>query len=150
MRLIGAASIVFVSAVGLAASGHEHQVQNKDGQAIFRYDTFGDEQFWTDVLRMHEVIPTVPPETALAGLKVDADALPADVVAGVRSGDIADGSGGHGRVVTPECRRRREGNVQRLGRLTRVGVTCALCHSSVDDSFARHWQSGSTAGPIRT
>ena len=89
MRLIGLASIVFVSAVGLAASGHEDQARNKDGQAIFRYDTFGDEQFWTDALRMHEVIPTVPPETALAvGLKVDADALPADVVAGVRSGDI--------------------------------------------------------------
>jgi hypothetical protein len=71
MRLIGLASIVFVSAVGLAASGF------KDGRAIFRYDTFGDEQFWTDVLRMHEVIPTVRPETALAvGLKVDADALP--------------------------------------------------------------------------
>src|SRR6185436_6422715 len=77
------ASIVFVSAVGLAASGF------KDGQAIFRYDTFGDEQLWTDVLRMHEVIPTVPPETALAvGLKVDADALPPEVVAGVQSGDL--------------------------------------------------------------
>ena len=48
-----------------------------DGQAIFRFDTFGDEQFWTDVLRMHEVVPSVTPATALAvGLKVDADALP--------------------------------------------------------------------------
>ena len=51
--------------------------KHRDGQAIFRYDTFGDEQLWTDVLRMHEVIATVPPATALAvGLKVDVEALP--------------------------------------------------------------------------
>src|SRR5436190_1136444 len=82
MRLIGVASIVFVSAVAVAASG-------PDGQAIFRFDTFGDEQLWTDVLRMHEVLPTVSPETALAvGLKLDADALPPEVVAGVQSGDL--------------------------------------------------------------
>ena len=45
--------------------------------ADLRYDTFGDEQLWTDVLRMHEVIATVAPATALAvGLKVDVEALP--------------------------------------------------------------------------
>ena len=55
----------------MAAQNHRR------GQAIFRYDTFGDEQLWTDVLRMHEVIATVPPATALAvGLKVDVEALP--------------------------------------------------------------------------
>jgi hypothetical protein len=47
------------------------------GQRIFRYDTFGDEQLWTDVLRMHEIVSKVPPATALAvGLKVDVEALP--------------------------------------------------------------------------
>jgi hypothetical protein len=51
-------------------------------QAIFRFDTFGDEQLWTDVLRMHEAVAKVDPATALSvGLKVDVDALPADVVA---------------------------------------------------------------------
>ena len=137
MRLIGAASIVFVSVIGLAASRQELDVQNKDGRAIFRFDTFGDEQFWTDVLRMHEVIPTVDPLTALAvGLKVDADALPAEVVAGVRSGDIKLTDP----AVTVELIRLNavvgvKGTVND-GQLTRVGVTCALCHSSVDDSFA--------------
>jgi hypothetical protein len=64
-----------------STSGGEHATPHRDGQAIFRFDTFGDEQFWTDVLRMHEVLPSVDPATALAaGLKVDADALPADVV----------------------------------------------------------------------
>src|SRR5690349_18473648 len=55
------------------------------GKSIFRFDTFGDETFWTDTLRMHEVIRTsVSPLTALGvGLKVDADALPAAVKAGI-------------------------------------------------------------------
>src|SRR6185436_19285178 len=138
MRLIGAASIVFVSAISLAASGHELQPQNKDGRAIFRYDTFGDEQLWTDVLRMHEVIPTVDPKTALAvGLKVDVDALPNSVVAALKAGkiDLTDPA------VTVELLRLNavvgvKGSVNGSGQLTRVGITCALCHSSVDDSFA--------------
>ena len=47
------------------------------GQSIFRFDTFGDEQLWTGMLRMHEAISRVPPATALAvGLKVDVEALP--------------------------------------------------------------------------
>ena len=61
----------------------------KDGRQIFRYDTFGDEQLWTDVLRMHEVIATVPPATALAvGLKVDVEALPRGVIAALQAGQV--------------------------------------------------------------
>ena len=138
MRLIGAASIVFVSAISLAASGHEFEDQHKDGRDIFRHDTFGDEQLWTDVLRMHEVIPTVDPKTALAvGLKVDVDALPNSVVAALKAGkiDLTDPA------VTVELLRLNavvgvKGSVNGSGQLTRVGITCALCHSSVDNSFA--------------
>jgi len=112
------------------------------GQDIFRNDTFGDETFWTDTLRMNEVIPTVPPMKALAvGLKVDAEALPAEVVAGVQSGAIrlTDPAttvalvklnavvGVHGTVEA----------VNGTDTLTRVGITCALCHSTVDDSFTK-------------
>src|SRR5688500_20251367 len=44
-----------------------------DGQCIFRHDTFGDEQLWTDVLRLHELAQSISPKTALSvGLKVDA------------------------------------------------------------------------------
>lgn len=78
MRLIGAVSIVFILAMALAVSGvppgaraeqttaHSEQgrAARQDGQAIFRFDTFGDEQLWTDVLRMHEVIPTIDPAYA--------------------------------------------------------------------------------------
>src|SRR5256714_6935863 len=60
------------------------------GRDIFRFETFGDEAKWTDVLRMHEVIAAaVDPTTALSiGLKVDADALPQSVKDGIASGAV--------------------------------------------------------------
>src|SRR5919202_5684409 len=70
----------------------------KEGKHIFRYDTFGDEDFWSGVLHIDKAIagannggfgPGVSPKTALAvGLKVDAEALPPDVVAGIQSGKV--------------------------------------------------------------
>src|SRR5213593_4032656 len=153
MRLIAAASIVFILAMAFAisgfapatraeedtlASGREGEPHHPDGQAIFRFDTFGDEQLWTDVLRMHEVVATVDPATALAvGIKVDVDALPAEVVAALRAGEVDLTNP----AVTVELLRRNavvgvKGTVNEAGELTKVGVTCALCHSSVDDSFA--------------
>ena len=61
------------------------------GKDIFRHETFGDETTWTDVLKMNEVIEAaVDPTTALSvGLKVDASALPAAVVAGIQNGSIS-------------------------------------------------------------
>jgi hypothetical protein len=107
------------------------------GRRIFRHDTFGDEQLWTGVLRMHEVIETVPPATALSvGLKVDVEALPAEVIAALRAGqvDLNDPA------VTVELLRLNavvgvRGSVNDSGQLTSIGITCALCHSSVDDSL---------------
>ena len=109
----------------------------KEGRQIFRYDTFGDEQLWTDVLRMHEVIATVPPATALAvGLKVDVEALPREIIAALKAGqvDLANPA------VTIELLRLNavvgvQGKVNDTGRLTSVGITCALCHSTVDNSL---------------
>ena len=114
----------------------------EQGRQIFRFDTFGDEAQWTDALRMHEVIGNaVDPTTALAvGLKVDAEALPAAVVQGIQDGSVDLTSpattvallkldavvGVKGSVE----------NVNGVDRLTRVGITCALCHSTVDNSFA--------------
>ena len=113
MRLIGAASIVFALALTFAVAEFppaltasqtagrsddgdgrrtdrdDDERKHRKGQAIFRYDTFGDEQLWTDVLRMHEVIATVPPATALAvGLKVDVEALPRAIIAALRAGRL--------------------------------------------------------------
>ena len=143
MRLIMAASSVFALALAATLSGFDgsHGPSHDgphDGRAIFRFDTFGDEQLWTDVLRMQEVLPSVDPTTALAvGLKVDADALPPSIVRGLQRGtiDLTDPA------VTIELIRLNavvgvKGSVNRQGELTRVGVTCALCHSSVDNSLA--------------
>jgi mono/diheme cytochrome c family protein len=112
----------------------------QEGRKIFRYDTFGDETFWTDTLRMHEVIRTgVSPNTALSvGLKVDADALPAEVKAGILNETIDLDE-----PATTVTLLRLGAVVGVIGQvdatsntLTRVGITCALCHSTVDNSFA--------------
>src|SRR5690348_434031 len=67
---------------GSPPPGEQSPCDVGDGQCIFRNDTFGDEQLWTDTLRLHELVQTLPPTTALAvGLKVDVDAVPADVLA---------------------------------------------------------------------
>ena len=153
MRSVVAASPLFLAAMALALSGFapatqaEQQVstlgfgdpKHRDGQAIFRFDTFGDEQLWTDTLRMHEVIPkVVDPATALAvSLKVDVDALPQAVVTALQNGQVDLKNP----AVTVELLRLNAvvgvtGTVSETGQLTSVGITCALCHSSVDDSFA--------------
>jgi mono/diheme cytochrome c family protein len=112
------------------------------GREIFRFDTFGDETWWTDTLRMHEVIASsVSPTTALqVGLKVDVDALPEAVRQGIVSGAVDLGSP----ATTVTLLKLNavlgvKGQVQTVdGRdvLTRVGITCALCHSTVDNSFS--------------
>jgi len=112
------------------------------GQQTFRFDTFGDETKWTDQLHLNDVITAaVDPMTALSvGLKVDSEALPADVVAAIQSGavDLTKPAttitllklnavvGVKGTVTTTNG----------VDTLTSVGITCALCHSTVDNSFA--------------
>src|SRR5688572_17447750 len=138
MRLISAASFVFILTIAFVAAESAQQnlfgvirdavARTNAGQAIFRYDTFGDEQLWTDVLRMHEVIPAIGPATALSvGLKVDAEALPAARVAALRAGDVDLDDP----AVTVALLRLNavvgvKGTVSESGELTSVGITCAL------------------------
>ena len=118
----------------------------EDGKQTFRFDTFGDEAFWSDALQLHRAIagaqlggvgPGVSPKTALAvGLKVDADALPGSLVSQLK----------HGRVnlddpATTLALLKLNAVVGVKGTfngesLQSVGITCALCHSTVDNSFA--------------
>jgi mono/diheme cytochrome c family protein len=109
------------------------------GKTIFRFDTFGDETYWTDSLHMNQVIASaVSPTTALGvGLKVDMDTLPASLVADLQAGRVDLTSPATtvallklGAVVGVI------GQVDASNNLTRVGITCALCHSTVDDAFA--------------
>ena len=112
------------------------------GKHIFRYDTFGDEAKWTDVLRMHEVIAAaVDPVTALSvGLKVDAEALPPSIVNGIKDGSVDLKSPATTvALLKLDAVVGLKGTVEKVNgvdTLTKVGTTCALCHSTVDDSFA--------------
>lgn len=104
-----------------------------DGKAVFRFDTFGDEQLWTRILRMHEVIErSVSPVAALAvGLKVDSEALPPDFLSTHDLNDPATTVALIRLNAVLGVRGRVAGR-----RLMSVGITCALCHSTVDDSVA--------------
>ena len=136
MRELSRCALAVVATAGLWSCGEaDDPGQVAAGREVFRHDTFGDERFWTDTLRMNEVIETaVDPVTALSvGLKVDSEALPAGLL---QSADLRNPAttvallklnavvGLKGTVVTENGR----------DRLTRVGTTCALCHSTVDDS----------------
>lgn len=144
--LIGLA--VALSACGDLTNGEQGGLRPLDpilvaqGKEIFRHDTYGDEAYWTDTLRMHEVIASVvSPRVALSvGLQVDADVLPPAVKDAIAAGqvDLDDPAttvtllklnsviGVHGTVET----------VAGKDTLVRVGITCALCHSRADSSFA--------------
>ncbi len=119
---------------GGAAEGGDKAESPPDGQAIFRHDTFGDEEKWTGQLRLHEVIArAVDPKTALkVGLKVDAEVLPPGILEKVDLSSPATTVAllKLGAVVGVE------GKVDDQDNLVSVGVTCALCHSTVDDSVA--------------
>jgi mono/diheme cytochrome c family protein len=113
------------------------------GKDIFRFDTFGDETFWTGTLKMNEVIQTaVDPKTALSvGLKVDSEALPAAVVSGIQDGSISlTDPATTVALLKLDAVVGVKGKVEMVNgkdTLTSVGVTCALCHSTVVDSFSK-------------
>ncbi|MCU7841225.1 MAG: hypothetical protein KZQ82_01480 [Candidatus Thiodiazotropha sp. (ex Lucinoma annulata)] len=117
------------------------------GRHAFRHDTFGDESFWTDRLRLHEAIageslggvgPGVDPSTALVvGLKVDVNALPKKVLRALQRGDVdLTDPATTIALLQLDAVVGVKGKVSESGRLESVGITCALCHSTVDDSFA--------------
>jgi hypothetical protein len=123
---------------GCAEDARQADASIAEGQQIFRFDTFGDEAQWTDTLRMHEVIQSaVDPVTALSvGLKVDADAVPAGVL---QSADLHDPATTVA-LIKLNAVVGIKGTVTSIGgrdTLTSVGTTCALCHSTVDDSVQK-------------
>jgi mono/diheme cytochrome c family protein len=103
-----------------------------EGKRIFRFETFGDEQLWTDKLRMHEVVEkNVDPTTALAvGLKVDSELLPPGILQKVDLKDPATTVA----LLKLNAVVGLKATVDANNHITRLGVTCALCHSTVDDS----------------
>lgn len=117
------------------------------GRSTFRYDDFGDDAFWGGRLRLHEAIagaahggvgPGLSPAGALAlGLKVDAQALPGSVRSALRAGSVdLDDVGVTLDLLALNAVVGVRGSFDESGTLRSVGITCALCHSTVDDSLA--------------
>jgi hypothetical protein len=118
----------------------------EEGRRIFRFDTFGDEVFWTDTLKLHRAIegaklggvgPGVSPKTALSvGLKVDMDALPADLVAKIKGGQVnLDDPATTLALIKLNAVVGVQGQFNADGSLKAMGLSCAVCHSTVDDAF---------------
>lgn len=137
-----------VSACGGSGSGQQDDTAANtalvaQGKQIFRFDTFGDETKWSDALGLHTTIAAaVTPAVALSvGLKVDMDSLPPAVVQGITDKSISLDS-----TDTTIALLKLNAVVGLQGKVTehpggkdtldRVGVTCALCHSTVDNAFA--------------
>jgi hypothetical protein len=137
--------VLFGAAMQARASAMSDLVTQ--GQQIFRFDTFGDEDFWGGQLKLHQAIegeqfggvgPGVSPATALSvGLKVDVKALPDSLKRQLKKGqvDLNDPA------VTLALLKLNAvvgvtGFFNSDGSLSSMGIQCALCHSTVDDSFA--------------
>ena len=136
------------SSAGLVRADHHDAGQMvNDGKQTFRFDTFGDEAFWGDTLHLHRAIEGanlggvgqgVSPATALAvGLKVDVEALPPALIAALKQGkvNLADPA------TTLALLKLNSvvgltGFFNSQGSLRSIGIQCALCHSTVDNSLA--------------
>jgi len=141
-RVASAALVLFAIGCGLDGSSGPADLDPAligKGKSVFRFDTYGNETFWTDTLRMHEVIAgEVSPRTALSvGLKVDVDTLPPSVRDAIAAGQVnLDDPAATVTLLKLGAVVGVIGQVDANNHLTRVGVTCALCHSTVDNSFA--------------
>src|SRR5262249_49789777 len=106
----------------------------RNGRQIFRFDTYGDEQFWTDTLGLNKIVEqSVGPTTALSvGLKVDASVLPAGILQTVDLESPATTVA----LLKMNAVVGIQATVDKQNHITKLGITCAFCHSTVDNSLA--------------
>jgi hypothetical protein len=118
-----------------------------EGRETFRYDTFGDEDFWGGTLQLHQAIegarfggvgPGISPSTALSlGLKVDVDALPQSLQQKIKQGRVnLDDPATTLALLKLNAVVGITGRFSPNGSLSSMGIQCAFCHSMVDDSLA--------------
>jgi hypothetical protein len=118
------------------------------GKDIFRHDTFGSEHFWGGKLRLHDAIqgarfggvgPGITPNQALAlGLKVDVAVLPSILVEAIKAGSVSlDAVDTTLALLRANAVVGVRGSFDQTGRLNGVGITCAICHSQVDDALIK-------------
>jgi hypothetical protein len=141
----GGESSQAVGEAPLTAEAQQRLVE--EGKQIFRFDTFGDEGFWGDTLKLHQAIQGskfggvgggVSPKTALAvGLKVDMEALPAALVQQIQEGKVdLDDPATTLALIKLDAVLGIKGQFNQDGSMKTMGISCALCHSTVDDAFA--------------
>ncbi len=148
-----AQSELSIAATSLADAGTTNAIINhaaatiRTGRQIFRFDTFGDEAFWGGALKLHQAIegskfggqgPGLSPRAALSlGLKVDSRALPPELVTALQQGKVnLDDPANTLALLKLNAVLGVTGFFRSNGTLRSVGIQCALCHSTVDDSFA--------------
>lgn len=136
------ALVVLTAVIGFGGCTTKKPAQEKsetdavvEGRRIFRFDTFGNEQFWTDTLRMNEVVErSVDPTTALkVGFKVDSDVLPAGILEQVDLKSPATTVA----LLKMNAIVGVQATVDSSNHITQLGITCALCHSTVDNSVTK-------------
>jgi hypothetical protein len=164
VSVIGVSAIALAMLAGAGESADDHHRERRlskndrhvnaharrlieEGRHIFRFDTFGSEAFFGEALGLHKAIaghknggvgPGVSPKTALAvGLKVDVDALPERLKAQIQAGEVdLDDPATTLALLRLNAVVGVTGSFDSSGRITSMGTQCALCHSTVDDSFA--------------
>ena len=132
-------TVAMSAAILIFALSHGQSQTSANGKSIFRFDTFGDEQLWTDTLQMQQAIKNVSPRTALSvGLKVDSNALPPAVINAIKAGQVNLDDP----AVTTQLLK-LNAVIGVIGKvvgandtLATIGITCALCHSTVDNAVA--------------
>lgn len=156
LRILPVAIVIFAAVTFFLAQtvilDHNDQKTNNhaskmvdQGRETFRFNTFGDQAFWGDTLLLHQAIegakldgvgPGVSPATALAvGLKVDIDALPSTLVEKIKAGQVNLNDP----ATTLALLKLNSvigvtGKFNSAGTLESIGIQCALCHSTVDNS----------------
>jgi hypothetical protein len=130
------------------AASRQAQQYLVEGKRIFRFDTFGSEEFWGGKLKLHEAIagaklggvgPGLSPKKALElGLKVDMDAMPKDVAAAIKAGKVdLNDPANTALLLKANAVVGVTGFFSQDGKTVNgIGVQCALCHSTVDDAFS--------------
>jgi hypothetical protein len=119
----------------------------EEGKQTFRFETFGNEAYWTDALQLDKAIAGeknggvgagLSPNAALAaGLKVDMDAIPADVAAAIKAGKVnLDDPAVTLTLLQLNAVVGVKGTFDSKKNLVSIGITCASCHSTVDNAFA--------------
>jgi hypothetical protein len=157
---VSVVAFAMLAAADESADGDDHRLSRNDrqinsharrmveqGRQIFRFDTFGSEAFFGDAHQLHKPIagekhggvgPGVSPKSALAvGLKVDADALPDALKGQIKAGKVnLDDPATTLALLKLNAVVGLTGKFDEAGKIQTLGTQCALCHSSVDDSFA--------------